>query len=116
MSGTHDAELAELIELLSRRHTLSIVLFLRGGPQPFGALVAHVGANPPQVTQRARELREAGVVEIDEGGDYRLSGTGRRLLGALDGLGRFAAEWASLSPRQRSPRGAATYGRGEPSG
>lgn len=66
------------------------------------------------MTQRLRELREAGLIEVDEGGDYRLTPMGRRLQGVLNGVERFADEWSTMSPRQRSPRGAETRGRGEP--
>ena len=105
--------LQELLDLLTRRHALPVILFLAGGSQPFGALVAHESANPAQITQRLKELREAGLVEVDEAGDYRLTSFGRRLLGGLQQLEKLAADWAALTPRQRHPRGAATSGRGE---
>lgn len=109
--------LQELVELLGRRHALTLVVSLQGGPQPFGVLAAgaaNAGAGTSQVTQRLRELREAGLVEVDEGGDYRLTRQGRRLQGALDALRAVAGEWAALTPRQRSPRRATARGRGEP--
>ncbi len=113
--GDRDAEaLQVLVELLARRHALPLVWALRGGPQPFGVLAAAVEASPSQLSQRLRELREAGVLEVDEGGDYRLTAEGRRLQGQLEPLAGWAARWAALRPRQRLPRGAATRGRGEP--
>ena len=115
MSDAVPAPLAELVALLGRRHALTVVWSLRGGPQPFGVLVATTGAAEAQVSQVARSLREAGVVEVDESGDYRLTSAGRRLLGVLEPLSEWAEhDWAALSPRQRTPRGAATRGRGEP--
>ena len=115
MSDAAPTPLADLIALLGRRHALTIVWGLRGGPQPFGVLVATTGSPDAQVSQVLRALREAGIVEVDESGDYRLTTTGRRMQGVLEPLADWAEhEWARLSPRQRSPRGAATHGRGEP--
>ncbi len=88
---------------------------LRGTPASFATLVSASGAPEQQLSQRLRELREAGLVEVDEGGDYRLSHHGRRLLGVLEPLEAWASrDWSALDPRQRTPRGAATTGRGEP--
>jgi DNA-binding HxlR family transcriptional regulator len=67
-----------------------------------------------QLTQRTRELREAGLIEVDEAGDYRLSAHGRRLQGMLEPLSDWAESWAHLSSRQRVPRGSATRARDEP--
>lgn len=76
-------------------------------------LVARTRASEPVAGQRLRELRQAGLVEIDESGDYRLSSHGRRLLDPLERLADFAAAWARLTPRQRVPRGAPDLGRGQ---
>ncbi|HVU72979.1 MAG TPA: winged helix-turn-helix transcriptional regulator [Mycobacteriales bacterium] len=115
MSDAAPAALSDLIALLGRRHALTIAWGLRGGPQPFGVLVATTGSPEAQVSQVVRSLREAGIVEVDESGDYRLTSAGRRMQGVLEPLADWAErDWASLSPRQRSPRGAATRGRGEP--
>lgn len=109
-----DEPLFDLLDLLGRRYGLAAVWELRGAPQPFPALVSTLGAPPAVLTQRLRELREAGFVEVDEGGDYRLTAQGRRLQGHLESLDGYAQQWASLSPRQRSPRGSTDRGRGEP--
>ena len=106
--------LRDLVDLLGRRHALAAVWELRGPAQPFRVLVQRLGAPDAQVSQRLRELRESGLIEVDEGGDYRLTGEGRRLLDQLEGLADYAEGWASLSPRQRRPRGAAVTGRDEP--
>jgi DNA-binding HxlR family transcriptional regulator len=102
-----------LVELLSRRFALPLVWSLRTGAEAYPALIAGVGAQPSVASQRLRELREAGLVEVDEGGDYRLTTHGRRLLDPLEQLDDFAGDWAALSPRQRVPRGGAHRGRGE---
>lgn len=106
--------LRDLVDLIGRRHALPAVWELRGPAQPFRTLVQRLGAPEAQVSQRLRELRETGLVEVDEAGDYRLTGEGRRLLDLLEGLEVFAEGWAALSPRQRRPRGSASSGRGEP--
>lgn len=106
--------LRDLVDLLSRRHALPAVWELRGPSLSYKVLVQRLAAPEAQVSQRLRELREAGLVEVDEAGDYRLTGAGRRLLDLLEGLDTFAESWAAMSPRQRRPRGSATSGRGEP--
>ncbi len=105
--------LFDLLDLLGRRFALAVVWELRGAPYPFGVLTSALGASPAVLTQRLRELREAGLVEVDEAGDYRLTAHGRRLQGPLESVAAYAESWARLSPRQRSPRGATDRGRGE---
>ncbi|WP_445548491.1 winged helix-turn-helix transcriptional regulator [Frankia sp. CiP1_Cm_nod1] len=108
------AALAEVIGLLGRRHALPVFWALRDGPAAFRSLVTRLDATEPHLSQRLRELREAGIIEVDEAGDYRLSAHGRRLQGALEPLDGWARQWSRLSPRGRVPRGSATRGRGEP--
>lgn len=108
-----DEALLDLLELLNRRYGLPALWALRGAPQAFPALATAVGAPPAALTQRLRELREAGFVEVDESGDYRLTAYGRRLQGQLEPLAAYAGEWALLTQRQRVPRGSADRGRGE---
>jgi DNA-binding HxlR family transcriptional regulator len=108
--------LRALVDLLSRRHCLAAFWELRGPAQPFRVLGQRLGAPDAQLSQRLRELRESGLIEIDEAGDYRLTGEGRRLLDVLESLAGYAEAWSGLSPRQRMPRGSARLGRGEGSG
>jgi DNA-binding HxlR family transcriptional regulator len=110
--GTPEA-LEGLVELLARRHALGVIWELRGPAQPFRALAKRLAVADDRLSQRLRELRESGLVEVDEGGDYRLSSEGRRLLDLLERLSDFADGWAALTPRQRTPRGSRTSGRGE---
>ncbi len=112
-AGGAPEPLALLVDLLARRHALGAVWELRGPAQPFRTLTKRVGAAEDRLSQRLRELRESGLVEVDEGGDYRLSSEGRRLLDVLERLSDFADGWAAMTPRQRSPRGSRTSGHGE---
>lgn len=106
--------LQALLDLLARRHSLAAFWELRGPAQPFRSLARRLGVAEDRLSQRLRELREAGLVQVDEGGDYRLSSEGRRLLDILERLAEFAGGWAAMSPRQRNPRGSSNVGRGEP--
>jgi DNA-binding HxlR family transcriptional regulator len=106
--------LAALLDLLGRRFTLAVFWGLRGAPLSFRTLASRLDAPESQLTQRLRELREAGIVEVNEVGDYRLTVHGRRLQGALDPLVGWSWEWFRLSPRQRVPRGSVSRGHGEP--
>ncbi|MCM3923661.1 winged helix-turn-helix transcriptional regulator [Frankia sp. AiPs1] len=112
--GAAPPALAALMDLLGRRFALGLYWHLRGGSLPFRTLAARLDAPEAQLVQRLRELREAGLVEVDEVGEYRLTAHGRRLQGVIEPLADWAADWAALSPRQRSPRGASARGHDEP--
>ncbi|MCK9898273.1 helix-turn-helix domain-containing protein [Frankia sp. AgB32] len=112
--GGGPAALGALVELLARRFALGVFWHLRGGSSSFRVLQAQLNAPEAGLSQRLRELREAGLVEVDEVGEYRLTAHGRRLQGVIEPLASWADEWAALSPRQRTPRGAASRGHGEP--
>jgi DNA-binding HxlR family transcriptional regulator len=105
--------LQALIDLLARRHALPAFWELRGPAQQFRTLARRLDIAEDRLSQRLRELREAGLVQVDEAGDYRLSSEGRRLLDLLERMATFATNWAGLSARQRNPRGSSTTGRGE---
>jgi DNA-binding HxlR family transcriptional regulator len=105
--------LLDLIELIGRRHTLAALWELRSGAVAFQALSRRLDVAPPRLSQRLAELREAGIIEVDEAGDYRLTAEGRRLQGAIEPLAGWADRWDGLSQRQRVPRGSPTRGRGE---
>ncbi len=107
------APLQSLVDLLGRRHSLAAFWELRGPSQPFRTLARRLSVAEDRLSQRLRELREAGLVEVDEAGDYRLTSEGRRLLDLLEHLSEFADGWARLTPRQRNPRGSSGVGRGE---
>jgi DNA-binding HxlR family transcriptional regulator len=113
-TGRAGGSLFNLLELLARRYALAAFEALWEAPASFRALASRLDAPEPQLSQRLRELREAGLVEVDEGGDYRLTSHGRRLQGVLEPVDVWAAQWAGLSERQRTPKGSASRARDEP--
>lgn len=109
-----DTPLFDLMELIGRRHALALIWALRQAPEPFGVLASILAAPEPLLSQRLRELRATGLVEVDEAGSWRLTMHGRRLLDPLEQLAGFADRWARLGARQRVPRGSAELGRNQP--
>ena len=82
-----------LLDLLGRRWTLRILWELREATLTSRALrEACDGASPTVLQARLAELRQAGFVELAPGG-YRLTETGKQLLGTLLPLHRFAERW-----------------------
>jgi DNA-binding HxlR family transcriptional regulator len=83
------------LDLLGRRWTLRVLWELRDEPLTFRGLRARCDAMSPSVlNQRLTELRQAGLVELDPAGGYRLAGAGRELLRALAPLQAWATRWA----------------------
>jgi DNA-binding HxlR family transcriptional regulator len=82
------------LDLLGRRWALRVLWELREGPQSFRALAERSGGLSPSVLNtRLAELREAGLVDLDEAG-YRLTPLGLALGRALDPLKDWAERWA----------------------
>ena len=87
-----------VLDLLGRRWALRVLWELRVGSVTFRALQARCDAMSPSVlNQRLRELREAGIAELDPDGGYRLTAAGRTLLAALAPLTDWAKRWARRS-------------------
>lgn len=83
-----------LLDLLGRRWMLRILWELRDASLTFRELREHCDAMSPTVlNQRLRELREAGIVVLEEPAGYALSSSGRRLLEALLPLHQWAEHW-----------------------
>jgi DNA-binding HxlR family transcriptional regulator len=83
-----------LLDLLGRRWSLRILWELRGAPLTSRALrTACDEASPTVLQARLSELREAGFVELGEGGGYGLTGQGRELCETFMPLHRFAERW-----------------------
>ena len=89
----------DLLELLGRRWALRVLWELRGRPLAYRPLRAACGDISTSVlSQRLRELRDAGIVELDER-RYVLTETGAELgeiLVALDA-------WARRNPPGAAP-------------
>jgi DNA-binding HxlR family transcriptional regulator len=83
-----------LLDLLGRRWTLRILWELRGEPLTSRALRSACDEASPTVLQaRLTDLREAGFVELAEGGGYGLTPLGRDLSETVLPLHRFAERW-----------------------
>lgn len=106
--------LSSIVDLLARRHVLAAFWELRSAPLAFRTLAQRLDVPHARLSQRLTELREAGIIDVDESGEYRLTGQGRRLQGVLEPVAAWAAGWNELSPRQRVPRGSATKAHDEP--
>ncbi len=86
-----------LLDLLGRRWALRAMWELRDGPCPFRELQERCdGMSSSVLNQRLAELREAGIVELVQGG-YQLTAEGRELLEAFEPLNGWAARWAARS-------------------
>ncbi len=90
-----------LLDLLGRRWALRVIWELRDAPLSFRVLQERcAGMSSSVLSQRLRELREAGIVTLaDEG--YVLSDDGRELLELLGPLHGWAQRWAGRGARSR---------------
>lgn len=83
-----------LLDLLGRRWSLRILWELRQAPLTSRALrTACDEASPTVLQTRLTELREAGFVELGDGGGYGLTPLGRELCETFIPLHRFAERW-----------------------
>jgi DNA-binding HxlR family transcriptional regulator len=83
------------LDLLGRRWTLRVLWELRASGLTFRALRERCdGMSPSVLNQRLAELREAGLVDLEQDG-YRLTALGADLLGALGPLDAWARRWAA---------------------
>ena len=87
----------EAIDLLSKRHTMTIIWFLQQqGPARFNDIKRAVAVNPVTLTQRLEELETAGVVsrkqfkQTPPRVEYALTPMGKELLPLMDQVGRWA--------------------------
>ncbi len=85
-----------LLDLLGRRWTLRVLWELRHEGLGFRELQARCDAMSASVlSQRLRELREAGILATDAAGVNRLTSEGAGLLEALGPLDRWAKRWST---------------------
>lgn len=83
------------LDLLGRRWTLRLLWELRHDTLSFRALQASCdGMSPSVLNQRLADLRGARIVELEAGGGFRLTTSGRSLLAALAPLDAWAKRWA----------------------
>jgi DNA-binding HxlR family transcriptional regulator len=83
-----------LLDLLGRRWTLRIVWELREQALTSRALrEACDNASPTVLQARLGDLRQAGFVELEPGGGYRLTALGQELFGTFMPLHHFAERW-----------------------
>jgi DNA-binding HxlR family transcriptional regulator len=94
-----------LLDLLGRRWCLRVVWELRGGPLTSRALrTACDGLSPTVLNDRTKELREAGLLELDEDAGYVLTPLGRELFQRFLPLVEWSERWAKETAR-RNGRG-----------
>jgi DNA-binding HxlR family transcriptional regulator len=87
-----------LLDLLGRRWTLRLLWELRSDGLGFRELQARCDSMSASVlSQRLRELREAGILETDEAGVNHLTREGAALLDAFEPLDRWAKRWSARS-------------------
>ncbi|QPF91136.1 winged helix-turn-helix transcriptional regulator [Bradyrhizobium commune] len=83
-----------LLDLLGRRWSLRILWELRDAALTSrGLRTACDEASPTVLQTRLTELREAGFVELGDGGGYGLTPLGRELCETFMPLHRFAERW-----------------------
>ena len=96
MASTRPVE--DVLDLLGRRWALRLIWELRRTTLSFSELRRRTGISPSVLSARLGDLAAAGVVEVDSGRRYRLSGRGRELARVLYELNRWA-EQAGVSSR-----------------
>lgn len=82
-----------LLDLLGRRMALRILWELRDARLTFRALQSAAETNPSVLNTRLAELRDADLVDHDEGG-YALTALGEDLLQKFLPLHQWAEGWA----------------------
>jgi DNA-binding HxlR family transcriptional regulator len=84
-----------LLDLLGRRWALRILWELRDAPATFRELQERCDdLSPTVLNTRLRELRAAGIVELDDAVGYQTTSHGAELLAALMPLHAWASSWA----------------------
>jgi DNA-binding HxlR family transcriptional regulator len=84
-----------LLDLLGRRWMLRILWELREDALTFRALREACGdVSPSVLNTRLKELRDSGLVMLDDSEGYALTPLGKELLGHLFPLHGWAERWA----------------------
>jgi DNA-binding HxlR family transcriptional regulator len=88
-------------DLLGRRGVLRILWELRDGSAvTFRALQAAADLSPATLNTRLREMRAAGLIEVD--GGYQLSKLALQLPQALEPLHAWSVSWAKAHGKKRA--------------
>lgn len=99
---------AALLDLLGRRWALRILWELRDRPCSFNELRARCdGMSGSVLSQRLTELRDAGLIEPEPEGGYRLTDPAASLLSRMRFFDDWASEWSKVwasASRSRSGR------------
>jgi DNA-binding HxlR family transcriptional regulator len=92
-----------LLDLLGRRMALRVLWELARAEAPltFRALQAAAETNPAVLNQRLKDLRSAGLVELQPGG-YGLTAEGLALERHLVPLSEWAGAWAATVEKRAS--------------
>jgi DNA-binding HxlR family transcriptional regulator len=95
-----------LLDLLGRRWALRTIWELRDSALSFRELQSACGGISSSVlSQRVAELRHAGIVEPSDGGGFRLSPEGEKLMEAYGPLAAWAERWAMRSGSRPRAKG-----------
>jgi len=87
-------------DLVGRRWALRVLWELRAGQLTSRELrLACGGISPTVVSDRSRELREAGLVELEETGGYVLTALGTELVERFLPLAAWSERWAQASSK-----------------
>ncbi len=101
----HFCPVARSLEVIGEKWSLLVVRDLLRGPQRFSDLMRYMGGITPKwLTQRLRDLEEAGIVERDSAPGrrevwYRLTPKGRDLAPVIRSLVVWGVEHAMRPPR-----------------
>ena len=88
------------LNLLSRRWVLRIIWELRKEPRGFREMQALCDRmSPNTLSTRLGELKEAGIVEHGENGNWALTPLGRKLGPAMKALATWSDDWAGAVER-----------------
>jgi len=83
-----------LLDLLGRRWALRVLWELQSGACRFRNLQSRCGGISPTVlNKRLAEMRRAGIIHLEQGEGYTLTGEGTQLLHALAPLSDWAQRW-----------------------
>jgi DNA-binding HxlR family transcriptional regulator len=97
--STSGRPIMRLLDLLGRRWALRLCYELGEGPASFSDLEARCeNISPSVLSQRLRELCEANLVGLDDGGAYALTKPGLAIGEVLAELDLRAKRWARSLP------------------